>query len=677
MSESTLSPISRPVHLAANPQTAPRYAVSAKLKSGKEVQLGDPTATRGLVALMDMQAVMGGAASHFGGPAAFAEIASAIYGVAFAQSAEQGRPWYDSFHLINDAGHCENGLYALKANYGFADLTIESLKGFRSIQSPLTGHGESHIWPQGVYLSNGPLGSSLPQSQGLAVADALSGKKRVTVTMISDGACMEGEARESLASIPGLASKGKLAPFVLVISDNNTKLSGRIDEQSFSMNPTFAALKDLGWKVISVEDGHDLQAMVTTFEQAVEEAQKNPAVPVAIHAKTIKGKGTKKTEESASGAHGFPLKSPKELPEFLGEIYAGREVPGEFSVWVEEMIQQEANKKKSNGASDVPNEKVQVGVAQALIEKRKQGLPVVSISSDLPGSTGVAAFQKEFPECSIDVGIAESNMVSVGSGLGKEGFIPVVDTFAQFGVTKGALPLTMASLSEGPVIAIFSHIGFQDAADGASHQALCYLAMVSSIPNTDAHLLSTSKDAYELVGQAVDYFAAEMKAGRTPNSQIFFLGRENFPQRVVAATESYRLGQSKIIYDNSDQYKKSIVITAGGAPLHQALLAAKALEKENVGAVVVQSTQVNSSQADFFKPLLDKTQGRLITVDDHQSLGGLGTLLIHDLTAHRIPLQWKGLGVNGEFGQSAYEADELYHKHGIDSEAIVNAAVNL
>ena len=75
-------------------------------------------------------------------------------------------------------------------------------------------------------------------------------------------------------------------------------------------------------------------------------------------------------------------------------------------------------------------------------------------------------------------------MISTGAGLAKAGFIPIVDTFGQFGVTKGNLPLTMAALSQAPVIAIFSHVGFQDAADGASHEATTYFAAVSAIPHT-------------------------------------------------------------------------------------------------------------------------------------------------------------------------------------------------
>ena len=168
---------------------------------------------------MNMNAVMGGAACHWGGPSAFAEIMSAIHGIMF--SAED---WLKSYNFVNDAGHTENGLYALKANYGYAGVDYAALKGFRSMGSPLTGH-ESHLFKEGVMVSNGPLGSSLPISQGLAAADRLANNDRVTICAISDGAMMEGEAREAVAAIPGLANKGGLNPFVMVLSDNNTSLA--------------------------------------------------------------------------------------------------------------------------------------------------------------------------------------------------------------------------------------------------------------------------------------------------------------------------------------------------------------------------------------------------------------------------------------------------------------------
>ena len=400
--------------MAGNPQKAPKYAQSIRIHSGEDALFADPKATRALVALMDMQAVMGGAASHFGGPSAFAEIMSALYGVVFHRK----DPWYEYAQIINDAGHCENGIYALKANYSYADLNLESLKGFRSIQSPLTGHGESHLFPEGVYLSNGPLGSSLPQAQGLCLADGLAGRKRLTVTTISDGACMEGEAKEAMAAIPGLAQKGKMAPFVMVISDNNTKLSGRIDAQSFSMTPSFNSLSEMGWEVLKLENAHDLQFCVSMVETAFDQAMAHPQKPVCIHAKTIKGYGTKKTAESASGGHGFPLKCPTELRAFLEEIYQGHSLPQEFIDWSDEIVtaqqkNSEPNHSKGQNSQNLvapkekkeaSKEKVQGGVARAMIHCRQKGLPVISVSADLPGSTGVAGFQKEFPECAIDCG---------------------------------------------------------------------------------------------------------------------------------------------------------------------------------------------------------------------------------------------------------------------------------
>ncbi|MBL9126993.1 MAG: hypothetical protein JNL97_05070, partial [Verrucomicrobiales bacterium] len=136
--------------------------------AGKSVVVGDPRATRALVALMNVHAVVGGAACHWGGPAAFAEINAAIHGLMFSVA---DRPWHEAFNFVNDAGHAENGIYALRANLGFDGMRLEDLERFRSIASKLTGHGESHLNPEGVLLSNGPLSSAVGQAQGLAMAD--------------------------------------------------------------------------------------------------------------------------------------------------------------------------------------------------------------------------------------------------------------------------------------------------------------------------------------------------------------------------------------------------------------------------------------------------------------------------------------------------------------------------
>src|SRR5438552_2839942 len=393
-----LTPLNIRTRLAPGPRRAPKYSVKVKSGAGQEVILADPRATRALLALMDVHAVNGGAACHWGGPAAFAEIMSAIHGLMFSV---RDRPWYEAFNFVNDAGHTENGIYALRANYGFDGMTFEDLKAFRSIKSKLTGHGESHLNPQGVLLSNGPLGSALPQAQGLVVADKIAKRDRVTICTVSDGASMEGEAKEAFAAIAGLASKGKTNPFVLVISDNDTKLSGRISKDAYSMQPTFEAMSALGWNVIKVENGHDLQMVYLAVERGINEAKANPSKPVCLWAKTIKGYGVKATMESASGGHGFPLVSGEKIREFVSEITAPVSFE-EFDNWARKLYEDwqhtEAAKAAKAAAAPPPpttlkKDKIQTGLAKAAIKAAQEGYPVFSISADVQGSTGISVFQ--------------------------------------------------------------------------------------------------------------------------------------------------------------------------------------------------------------------------------------------------------------------------------------------
>ncbi len=689
--KSEVVPLNLKSRLASVKGLRPKWPATVQLHSGRALNVADPRATRAMVALMDMEAQLGGAASHFGGPSAFAELMSAAHGIMFHEAEIKGAEWFERFNFVNDAGHCENGIYALKANYSMADLSLDTLRDFRSISSKLTGHGEAHLFPEGVLISNGPLGSGLPQAQGLAVGDALAGRReRVTLCALSDGGAMEGEAREAFAAIPGLAAKGKLAPFVLIISDNRTKLSGRIEQDSFSMEPTFKGLESLGWKVLKLEEGHSLQACTTILEEAIASARQNPSHPIAIHAKTIKGKGNRKAEVSATGAHGFPLKSAKELPEFLSEIYAGAAVPAEFLAWYER-VQEREDKMLAEKASKVaatvlptapgahllklfPSEKIQVGVAKAMIDARRRGRPVISVSSDLQGSTGVADFHKAFPEAALDVGIAESNMISTAAGLSLAGFIPFVDTFAQFGVTKGSLPITMASLSQAPVIGVFSHTGFQDAADGASHQALSFLAQVASIPHVEVYSLSTSSEAEDLITEAIENFAETRSEGRVPPTRLFFLGRENFPRRLTKENVRHTLKRWPVLLDTTSGKSKSVALLAAGSMVPEALKAADLLETQGIGAVVLHGSSVNNPDFATLEKVLARTSGAMVTVEDHRVIGGMGSMVAHALVVSNTKnLKLTTLGVGDHFGQSAYSALELYKKHGLDSAAIAKA----
>jgi transketolase len=664
--------------LAPTPAGPPKYAVKVKNLAGEEKVVADPRATRALVALMNVHAVVGGAACHWGGPAAFAEINAAIHAQLFDV---QGRPWHEAFNYVNDAGHAENGIYALRANCGFDGMTFEDLKGFRSIQSKLTGHGESHINPRGVLLSNGPLSSSLPQAQGLAIGDKLIGNDRVTICVVSDGASMEGEAKEAFAAIPGLAAKDRLNPFVMVISDNDTKLSGRITKDSFSMQRSFQSLGALGWNVISVPNGHDLQNVYLAIEKGIQQAKANPNYPVCLWVKTIKGYGIKATEENAAGGHGFPLANGEKIPDWITELYQGGTAPEELTHWAKSLRadweKNEAGKKAkaaapalASSAPAVKKDKVQAGLAAGAIRAARDGYPVYSVSCDVQGSTGISTFQKALSERFIDVGIAEANMVSVAAGLSKSGFIPIVDTFGQFGVTKGNLPLTMAALSQSPVIAIFSHIGFQDAADGASHQATTYIAAVSAIPHTVVIAPSCANEAEALMYEAVRRQAEDRKAGKDGESYLFFVGRENYPLTWLDHA-TYPWGKAQVTQEGTD-----VVLIGCGTLFSKAVEAGKLLAAKGIKATVINNPFVNRIDLDTIGAAV-KRCGKVVTIEDHQVVCGMGAQLSHALSTAGIAHAMKSIGIRNEFGQSAYVAEHLYEKHGMTGPKMAEAALAL
>jgi transketolase len=668
-----LRPLQLPNRLAPTPAQGPKYPVKVKNAAGQEVTLADPVMTRALVALMDTHAVIGGAACHWGGPAALAETMSAIHGIMFAA---QGRPWHEAFNFVNDAGHTENGVYALRAQYGFGGMTFEDLKKFRGIQSKLTGHGESHLNPEGVFISNGPLGSGLPVAQGLALGDQLAKRDRLTFCVISDGACMEGEAKESLAAIPGLAGRKELNPFVLVVSDNDTKLSGRISKDSFTMEPSFASLAPLGWNVRHVQEGQDLQKVYLAVEQAVAEAKGDPRRPVCLWVKTVKGFGVKETEQSSSGGHGFPLKDGEKIVEFVNEITGGK-TPADLASWAQSLRkaweEKQATKKNSPAASPAAKkEKVQAGFARAMTTAAQEGLPVVSVSADLAGSTGVAAFQKAVPGRSFDIGVAEANMISTCTGLAKTGFLPVADTFSQFGITKGNLPIIMAALSQGPVVAAFTHAGFQDAADGASHEATTYFAAVSSIPHTLAIAVSCSEQADALMLESFRRLARERQGGKDGESALFFAGREDFPARIGDRPNGYPWGKAEVLRKGKD-----VVIVASGPMVPLAVEAAELLAKDGKQATVIDNPFVNRPDLATITPALAEAGGRLITVEDHQIVGGMGAMLVHALNLSGVGVKSAAIGMKGEFGRSAYSARELYEHFGMGPKDIVEAARKL
>ncbi len=101
------------------------------------------------------------------------------------------------------------------------------------------------------------------------------------------------------------------------------------------------------------------------------------------------------------------------------------------------------------------------------------------------------------------------------------------------------------------------------------------------------------------------------------------------------------------------------------------------MKEQNVGSVVVHQNCLNFIELDALKSILQSCQNKIVTVEDHQVNLGFGSFVTHQLVQAGYAVQVKSLGVHGQFGQSAYNAIDLYRKHKMDSSAIVDAAKSL
>ena len=299
---------------------------------------------------------------------------------------------------------------------------------------------------------------------------------------------MEGEAKEAFAAIPGLAAKGRLNPFLLVISDNDTKLSGRITPGRLQHAADFRGHERAG---MERHQGAQRQRSCRRFIWRWRAAWPRPgpirARRFASGSRRSRATACSSTMESASGGHGFPLANGEKIVDFVNEIYFGAAESRPNWPPGRRRCARTGNKRTPPKRPRPPprrrprplsrRTRSRAAWPRAPCAPRRRGCRSIPFPPTWRGRPGMSLFQKSFPGplCRGGRGGGEHDQHRA-RGCPRPGFIPIVDTFGQFGVTKGNLPLTMAALSQAPVIAVFSHVGFQDAADGASHEATTYLA---------------------------------------------------------------------------------------------------------------------------------------------------------------------------------------------------------
>ena len=304
------------------------------------------------------------------------------------------------------------------------------------------------------------------------------------------------------------------------------------------------------------------------------------------------------------------------------------------------------------------------GFGKGVVEAGKADERVVVLSADLEESTRAEWFHKEFPARFIEMGVAEQNMATVAAGMANYGKIPFFTSYAAFSPGRNWEQIrTTIALNNVHAIVCGMHAGVSVGPDGATHQMLEDIALMRAMPNM---IVISPCDAEE--GRKATIAAA--KAGKPVYMRF---GREKTPIMTTAETP-FEIGKANVLWKNlggdASESKPVVAIFATGPLVHNALLAARELEKENIHVTVTNVHTIKPLDEEMIVSLACKA-GAVVTVEEHQVNGGLGSA-IAELLAKKQPTPIEFIGVQDQFGQSG-APQELIEHYGMGVSHIVAA----
>lgn len=306
----------------------------------------------------------------------------------------------------------------------------------------------------------------------------------------------------------------------------------------------------------------------------------------------------------------------------------------------------------------VPNRN---GYGEGLKEAGAQNNAVVALCADLTESTRTNMFAEVYPERFIQVGIAEQNMASVASGMAAMGKIPFIASYAMFSPGRSWEQIrTTIAYNDANVKIVGAHSGVSVGPDGATHQAIEDMAIMRVIPNM---AVIAPCDVHE-VKKAVLWAAKYM------GPVYIRISREKSP--VVTTPESpFVFGQAQLLMSAREDVNNTVGIISTGILAHNALLAAKELNESGIGASVLHMATIKPiDEAAILE--FAKNHSTLITLEEHQVAGGLGSAVAEYLSGV-YPMKISRLGVQDQFGQSG-TPEELLKHYGMDVTKIVQTA---
>ncbi len=307
--------------------------------------------------------------------------------------------------------------------------------------------------------------------------------------------------------------------------------------------------------------------------------------------------------------------------------------------------------------TDVEQVPIRKGYGEGLLAAGEADENVVALCADLTESTQTLLFAKKFPERFVQIGVAEQNLASTASGMAAMGKIPFITSYAMFSPGRNWEQIrTTICYNNQPVKIAGSHAGISVGPDGGTHQAIEDMAITRVIPRMVVISPCDSVEAKK----------ATIAAAKTDTPVYIRLAREKTPVMTTAETP-FEIGKAQIFWETENP---QATIISTGALTHKALVAARNLEAEGI--------QVNVLNLTTIKPLDEealvtqaKKAGAIVTVEEHQIRGGMGSAIAECLAKHQpVPIEF--IGVDDHFGQSG-KTDELLEHYGMDTDSIVNA----
>lgn len=297
-----------------------------------------------------------------------------------------------------------------------------------------------------------------------------------------------------------------------------------------------------------------------------------------------------------------------------------------------------------------------VGYGDALKELGAEYPNLVVLDADLAASTMTGVFKKEFPERHIDCGIAECNMAGIAAGLATTGKIPFMSSFAMFAAgrayeqIRNSIGYPHLNVKIGA-----THAGITVGEDGATHQCNEDLALMRTIPGMVVMCPSDYVEAKAAVRAAVEY-----------EGPVYIrFGRANVNIINDRPDYKFEIGKGDVLREGKD-----VTIVANGVCVDSALAAAEMLAADGIDAEVINICTIKPLDDDLIVASAKKT-GKVVTVEEHSVIGGLGGA-VSDCLSAKCPTLVKKVGMQDVFGESG-PAAALLERYGLDGKGVYKA----